>query len=745
MARFGEVVFGEAPFGRYPPTTEHTIASIQATYVRNAAGTRVPAAGTIVTGGSVTQEYGATPFATCDVEIANPGGAYNALFQQGDVITLERAVTIASGRGYTADLGRFVITGPALEADANVTRARFTGTIEAQSWLQFSVSGSLLTLAADVARRYNLLAPDNVTASVEGIMAYLMIRGGCKGVRIDGIIQPTVAYTQVVSGSYVSAFIISPALPAVAVMESAAQLAGLFYFVDQDGTGVLSVFPRDSTDVNLKGPRRQFTETGADAVVIRNRITKPRPTTQFALTNQSSTDPVVIKTYQMPAGHAFPQLNTISLDALPALTGDASAYSSNTTLDPFVKQAVRASQLAYAAALVGSELELTVPPDPFLQAGDLVYVKSDRLAIAGVYRIQRATHPLGRGPLTLRLTEIPQITGTVTTTITTTYTADAITTTIVTSGPGGSFATVITSGSTANNPGGATTTTTVITSGNRALRWQIGGNSAPNVNPTAWALNISSPVGPSTPYTISQISTNQITVGPTSTLECWFKFNAWPKDGFGSNLACELLSHPYLSVNASHVNATTVALTATYWYGISGGGSGYGAPFPLTAFNITNNDGAWHHLAVQREEGGWFGVWWDGVLKASDTSPTSPGPTPLRTSGIFIFYISAYFANYSYLLIPVSEANKGDFAANYLRLRSDAVYPHASFTPPAGPFTDTGSPCLLILPLRDVVPSQAGNDCYTCGARFGPAAGCAINQPRFGVIVNPAGDTVPFA
>lgn len=741
MPRAGEFVAGGAVAGTYPPV--NVIASLQATRMRNAAGALIPAAGTIITGGSVTQEYGAQPFATASIELASPAGLYNSLLTKDDVITLERSVQMANGESYAADLGRYIVGQPRKRATAKANTLSYEATQVAQSFLQYQVSGDLPALAVDVARRYGLLAPDNATASVEGIMAYLMIRGGCGSVRIDGFILPTIAYTQTASGVRVSAFVVSPAVPAVAVMEAAATLSGIHYYTDQDGTGVLAVFPRDVTDVNLTGaPVRRFMDSGGDAVVAEIEKVAPRNAPMVQLVNQTTTDAPVIKTYYMPPGHSFPhgELDgTFELTGLIGLAEDAAAFAKE-SLDPFVKQAIRAAQLTYQASLEGSSVNLKLAGvDPFLQAGKLVYIKVARANVDGVYRIQRAVHPLGRGQTELVCVEIVPVEGTVTTTVTTTHTATGTVLTITTSGPNGSVSTQIVSPPTSNNPGGGspilTPSPTSIVTGNKAIRWQIGG------------ANTGGSVGPYTQLMTARWGMPAIYT--EWTWDLWVKPRSWPIDGANVNVPLPIWVSNFLRINTAHVDATHIALTARYVYLDTGLTPPYVNYYDLSPFNIATNDAAWHQLTVQHEASGWFGVWWDGVLRQSGTGTTNgPASTSYDLDWLTLLGMIGNNAVYA-----VSEAHKGDVAVNFLRLELSALHAHADFAPASAPFAV--SPITAwIFPLRDYPPLYGGS-VFGGGIRgvatgnqgelpVRATQGQILVDPSQGVYCDPAGDTVPF-
>lgn len=389
MARWGEATWGDFRWGHYPPTTAHARGGYQAVRIRNALTGILNPTVPIVESASVSQEFGVSGFARASVACINPSGANSAVYAEGDLIRIEVAVSSPGGGSYVADLGRFRVRAPAVGAVAG--SARWTLTLdcvsELEERLRFPVSGDLPALAATDARRFGLLGPDNTTASIPGIAAYLLLTGGITAVRAT---PPTVnmqAYIEAVDDGYSGPWNLSPQQSAYRVLGTLEAAGGFYTYVDIDGTGVIAGLPRAITD--LQGAARTWAGSGTDAVTDRLQRKTATPITQVQVTNQTSagTDRIV---FTMSPGDSAPVEATID-PTLSTRNFNTASYPPRAD-DPSDGQETRARQYAFEESLRAIGVTARAYGDPGLWAGDVIDFDFASHGAEGDHLLRRVTH-----------------------------------------------------------------------------------------------------------------------------------------------------------------------------------------------------------------------------------------------------------------------------------------------------------------------------------------------------------------
>lgn len=569
MARWDEFLWGDGvPWGRYPPTRAHTRGGYYVPLIRNAVTGALFPTTSIVESVSVSQEFGLSGLARASVECINPSGANSSTYADGDLIRIEVAISAPGGSAYTSDLGRFRVRTPIVGRSAG--SARWTLSLdcvpELEERLRFPVSGDLPVTAASVARRFGLLAPDNTTASIPGIIAYLLVTGGITAVRTKGYVVNMQAYIEATDDGYSGPWNLSPQQAAYRVLGTLEEAAGVYVYVDIDGTGVIAARPRSVFDLHASPPVRRWADTGTDAVM---RSISRKPLTQLEqvqLTNQTSlaTDQII---FAMPAGQGVPidaNLDT----SVSARTVNTASYAPWDD-DPSLAAEMRARQIAYDESLRAVDVRVSGTGDPGLWAGDVVRMADPTGGTEGPHLLRRITHSYPRAgrekiealaqPLNEAIASESRAIG-----------------------------------------------STTYTYGDRALLFQIGSTAsvASNVLRTGQAA-------------IHSIDAYASLVPSGSfTLEGFFLFQSWPKIAAGSNIALALLVAPACDLVLSGGSGATMTATATIYT--------TGGAVALSGFNVTNNGNTWIHFRmVHNAAADSFRVWLDGTLQASSTSVTN--------------------------------------------------------------------------------------------------------------------------
>lgn len=369
--------------------------------------------GRIVIGGSVVQEELTTPRIIAEIDIANPNYDYSTLFVEGMVIYLEYSLTYNNGRTYQTNLGgRLGITQIKTDRTALDNRIHLQAIQSAQLELLFYLNGDLPALARTVAATYNLLWPVGNIASVEGIMAYLAMYGGALGVRVEGSWDLTPAFTTLYAdGTYVSPWVLGEAEQGGAVMRRLADAAGVDYWTDWDSTFLIRPRPRSVQDLGNKAPVRLYRTYGKDVSMVRISPAVAVPIEQVEIINQTTAGPSSRQGFLTPPGTGQPQRTTLPVGPQAGLylPYNVSTYPS-TAFDVNNSMARRGEQLAFDGMLRGTEAEIDIVPDPWVESGLTVELDIPVLNLQGNYWVKRSTMPLGKGPQQLFLQKIYDLT-----------------------------------------------------------------------------------------------------------------------------------------------------------------------------------------------------------------------------------------------------------------------------------------------------------------------------------------------
>lgn len=650
MARYGEFSYGQAMYGRDqpqpPPTFQIPTVLIDTTLsgplnyrTKSASHKRVlldvngnpitashtdpSGIGLVIIGGSIQEEENAVPRIHGTIQVENPDGVMQSLFTQGMVVSVEDRLSYPNGLTYRGSLGRLGIVNVHKKADAGHRYLELEVIQQSQVQLAFSVTGDLPAVAAPTARLLGLLGPDNVTASIEGIMAWILLQGGATAIGIEGVLRPTIAYSGTFGGRYVSAFIIAPQATAMAVMKRCMEMTGVTYYVDWDGTAVLKVAPTSSGAVQ-RPPIRTFAATGIDAVVTDIDPSPGVPVTQIDLLNQSTTGAPRLVSYVVPLGFGVPVPTTGSVGNVNKgqyKRFDASIFAA-AAIDPYDKQTEQAKRLAWLESLAANEVTFSIPPDPFIHAGDTVILNFPTYDAVGLYWVKKMTHPLGMGKATLTGQRL--------------FTATQL-------------------GSAVQN------SQTYVWGNQTPISTFLAGST---YSPGYWLV-----AGPAHP---------ELYHHTPATFEGWLRLIQWPSQG-GNNLQLVLIAALNCEV-LMNGNGATMSCTVKVYDETGGTPATKVVLTTLGPFNVVNNDDAWHHWVLQREAG-WVGIFIDGVLKASSSAAYGLTDTSsAATYGADLYpYESVSMLRRSQFAALVTPDVTGQFSAYSWRFSRSAVYPHSNF------------------------------------------------------------------
>jgi hypothetical protein len=432
MARYGEFYYGMAYYGQDMPVLVMSVSEASAP-IEGAYGPQGPAftrpldaevvhrlldidgnpyevtdidgnsTGLLVVGGSTVGRYGEIPRMSGKVALADPERQLSKLIPKGTIVMLEKLMTFPDGSTYGWNTGRLGVVAPHTPESYAVDSVTQGFEIEllqqAEIALDFMVSGNLAELALPVAQAIGLVSHEGRYASVEAIMAYLLVEGGASAVGIEGTITPTPPYSARFGDKYIIPWIITPELAAKRVMKELVKHTGVTYWIDWDGTAVLSPLPRSVMDITQQAPKRTISETDPNNAVMTSMDPSPGIThQQLALLNQSSTGSVRIIRYAMPSGSSIPVVNVGIGNIVKGqyIRFDSSAFPPPAE-DPNDKQDERAKQYALLEMLKGNEVRLSIAPDPWLREGNTVIMEFPSQEIEGLYLVKEKVDDWGMG------------------------------------------------------------------------------------------------------------------------------------------------------------------------------------------------------------------------------------------------------------------------------------------------------------------------------------------------------------
>lgn len=587
------------------------------------------AAGAIIDGGSITGEVGAIPRMEGRLVIIDPAGDAASLFPKGTIVIPEKILIFPDGRRYGYSYGRFgVVSNPrTVESRPDSYEQRLEIEIIQQSEivLNFSVSGNLMTQALPVATATGLLCADG-TASVEGIMAWLLVEGGASAVGVKGIIRPTPAWSMKFGTILISSYILTREMTAREVMVKLTEHTGVGYWIDWDGSAVLEAGWSTAMDLAQQAPRRKFSERDP-STALSNRVAPSPGITpeQFKLLNQNSTGLVRDVSYVVPLGGGTPIPRTGSG---PVRQGQFKRFDSALfappALDPNDKQDERAKQLALMESLAANEVELSIVPDPHFREGYTAILDYPSHQVNNeLFWAKRKTDDFGEGDDTVLFQRL--------------FTTDA---------PG------------AGDVGG------------RSYGW---GTDVPVWKvPTWYPFIASGAIGPARPDLYNYTP---------STFEGWFKLKQFQTKS-GVNVA-SILFHTTGTV--VKLSGGTAGVNASVTVNIFN--DNYGLISSLTPFTQSVNDNVWTHWALQREPS-WCGLAIGGIWKASAAGTFSLNNIPIGGFSQHLGWQSVGFMRRDDLGgdPPITPDAEGQYSSYSWRFSRYAVYPHTNFTPPAMDF-----------------------------------------------------------
>lgn len=589
--------------------------------------------GRIMVDGSITETIDAYPRAQGNIRVANPEGLYTSRFTEGQVILVRDDITYPNGITYGAYLGggRMGITQINQKGGVNGQDLNLTVMNAGILLLSGQYQGPLYSDAISVASQLGLMGPDGLTASVQGILAYLLILSGASAVGIEGTIVPVQSWqTRFLEGlvyKYISAFDIPYKKTLAEIAKLCMDTAQCSYWVDWDGTAIIKAKPRDVFDIGQQVPIRRYSESGAD-VFFAQIVPSPKLSIlRVEVVNQNASGTPRSVRYKIPPLGGVPILDTSTGNFIEGRYKrfEIAAIPTSPIDDATAALDAMARKLAYQESLKANTLNITTPPDPFVRAGDQVIINAPTYGAVGAYRCKSVTHPLGSGPFTAVLQRLffPGTDGT-----------DPI------------------AGLTDKIPG---------------FQFAV---------PWTFMPTLAMVAGPMRP---------ELYHVPTYTMEGFAKITSWPKSG-GAWVPLSLFTSTDTAVELTTANGTDFTVTVNAW---SDGGIGPGpSGKSITGtFNFAwTNDGDKHHWALQRMPG-WVGLFIDGVLKGSNTGvSTLTLATDQNRSAFFaprlVSYDGASF-------LPVDAANPGAFYFWMWRFSQLKRWDFAGFTPLITGFTNT--------------------------------------------------------
>lgn len=587
--------------------------------------------GTIMVDGSITETVDSFPRAQGTIRLANPGGVYTPRFTEGQVILVRDDMTYPNGLTYAAYLGggRMGITQINQRGSINGQELTLTVMNAGVLLLEGQYQGPLYQDAIVVASQVGLMGPDGQTASVQGILAYLLILSGASGVGIEGNIVPVQSWqTRFLEGlvyKYISAFEIPYKRPLSELAKLCMDTAKCSYWVDWDGTAIIKAMPRDVFDIAQQTPIRRYSESGGN-VFFNEIVPSPKLSIlRVEVINQNASGTPRSVRYTVPPNSGVPVLDTTTG---PFIEGrykrfEIAAIPTSPVDDATKALDAMAKKIAYQESLKANTLNITTPPDPFVRAGDQAMIDAPTYGAVGAYRYKQVTHPLGTGPFSAILQRLffPDETNPIT------GLTDKV--------PGFQF----------------------------AVPWMF--------MPTLAMV-----AGPMRP---------ELYHVPTYTMEGFFKVGSWTKSG-GSWVPLSLFTSTDTAVQFTTADGTNFTVTVNAWSD-GGIGPGFSGKSIVGTFNFAwANDGNWHHWVLTRTLDGWLVLYIDGVVKGSATGvPALTAATDQNRSAFFAPRLMSYDGA---SFLDVDAANPGAFYFYDVRFTQAELYLRAGFGPLSGPFTD---------------------------------------------------------
>jgi len=659
MARWGEFNWGEALWGEDQPIVQSTsltvgpVASIEGVantgpqYVRTKSAnhrrrirdgltgdiitsvhTDPSGDGRIILGGALHEQEDEAPRYSGNIIVANPDGDMEGRFAEDQVILVEDELSYPNGLVYNSNTARVGIIEIRTEGLPDEESLELIVESDSQIYLDGSFLGDLITMTEviDVARGLGMMAPDNIAPSVEAILAFLLLDGGATGIGIEGRITPTSPYTRKFGTKYLSPFTIGREEPLIDIVHRCEDMAGVTYWVDWDGTAVIKALPRNVFDI-YNPPQRRYSESGPDAVVTRNRPSSRVNLERVGLFNQSTASQPRVIRYVMPPGGGIPVADASTTGMI---RGSYTRFDSTLFADPDVdpeSQDERAMQLVFLEAQKGASVEFTIPPDPFIHAGDTVIMDFPSRSVVGLYRITSITRDLGDGDDVIVASKVffP------------------------------------------NEPGSGTV-------GGLAYAWAT--------QVPRFALVTYLDIMPYSALITGPYRTDVYHYTP-SVFEGWIKSKFWPKLA-GTNIRMALLNTTNtVVVLIPKGGSPGGALMDCFVYVYDETGEAFNTKVVIATlgpFDVNVTENVWRHWALQRETG-WVGIWVGGVLKAS-----ASGSFGLTSTGQLNYSKAKYF-NVNLMMREGEQAiirpdTQGEIAFAGWRFTRTAIYPHTNITPP---------------------------------------------------------------